>query len=59
MSKPDTLTKHYVDKLKEWQESGDTEVAHSEADDLLCSLLCELGYFDVVAEYKKIDKWFA
>ena len=48
-----------IAKLKELQKSGDTEVAHSEADDVLCNLLNALGYTDVTDEYHKIDKWFA
>lgn len=48
-----------IKKLKELQQSGDTECAHSDADDLICELLLELGYEEVVTEYHKIDKWFA
>lgn len=48
-----------IAKLKELQNSGDTEAAHSDADDVLCALLRSLGYADVVAEYEKVDKWFA
>lgn len=46
-------------ELKQCQESGDTEIAHSEADNVLCQLLTSLGYDDVVEEYIKVDKWFA
>jgi len=46
-------------KLVECQENDDTEMAHSDADDVLCALLDELGYGDVVAEYHKVSKWFA
>jgi hypothetical protein len=48
-----------IEKLKECQKSGDTEAAHSEADDVLCQLLNALGYAIVVKEYEKIDKWYA
>jgi hypothetical protein len=48
-----------IEKLKECQKNGDTEAAHSEADDVLCQLLNALGYAIVVAEYEKIDKWYA
>ena len=48
-----------IEKLKAEQESGDTEMAHSRADDVLCDLLISLGYKDVVAEYLEVDKWFA
>ena len=38
---------------------GDIEAAHVEADGVLRKLLIALGYEDVVAEYDKIDKWYA
>lgn len=37
----------------------DTEMAHREADDVLCDLLCSLGYAEVVKAYNKIEKWYA
>lgn len=48
-----------IKKLKMEQSNGDTEMAHSNADDVLCELLRSLGYSDVVDEYEKVDKWFA
>ena len=45
--------------LIECQKSTYTETAHMDADDVLCALLDELGYGDVVAEYRKVGKWFA
>ncbi len=48
-----------IAELKELQKPGDTEAAHGDADDVLCKLLTALGYADVVAEYEKIDKWYA
>lgn len=48
-----------ISQLKKLQQSGDTEIAHSKADDIICELLLELGYEEVVTEYHKIDKWFA
>ena len=49
----------YIKLLKECQGTGDTEMDHSNADGIICSLLEELGYKDVVEEYDKVDKWFA
>jgi len=46
-------------KLAECQKNYDPEVAHADADDVLCTLLETLGYGDVVAEYAKVAKWFA
>jgi hypothetical protein len=45
--------------LSECQQCGDTEIAHKNADDVLCALLDALGYGDVVAEYRKVTNWFA
>lgn len=49
----------YIIRLKALQGDGDTEAQHSQADDLLCMLLIDLGYEDVVSEYVAIDKWYA
>lgn len=48
-----------VKTLKEIQQYNDAETAHLEADDVLTQFLQELGYYDVVEEYDKIDKWYA
>jgi len=48
-----------ISELRSLQGSDDTEVAHCEADDLLCELLISLGYQDVVDEYYKVPKWYA
>jgi len=54
MTKEDALA-----ALAKCQENRDTEMAHSNADDVLCALLKALGYGDVVAEYDKVPKWYA
>jgi hypothetical protein len=46
-------------KLKRRAASDDTECAHAEADALLCQLLQELGYLDIVEEYRRVPKWYA
>ena len=48
-----------IELLKAEQNSGDTEAAHGNADDILCQLLTAIGYGDVVAEWEKVDKWYA
>lgn len=48
-----------MQKLKALQLDPDTEIAHHFADDILCDLLKELGYAEVVQEYEKIEKWYA
>lgn len=52
------LIKYYINELKDLH-SLDTEVSHKLADDVLCDLLCELGFDEVVEEYHEIDKWYA
>jgi hypothetical protein len=41
------------------QNNDDTEIAHENADDILCNFLESLGYDKIVEEYKKIRKWYA
>jgi hypothetical protein len=53
------MRQQYIIRLKALQGDGDTEAQHSLADDLLCTLLIQLGYPDVVSEYVAIDKWYA
>ncbi|WP_428945255.1 hypothetical protein ACQK5W_04025 [Pantoea sp. FN060301] len=48
-----------INKLKVLQNLSDIEVAHANADDVICDLLISLGYEDVIFEYEKIDKWYA
>ena len=53
------LQAKYVALMKAQVENWDNEIAHAEADDLLCKLLQELGYSEVVDEFKKVGKWYA
>lgn len=48
-----------ITRLKECQANGDTECAHSDADNILCEFLEGLGYSDIVSEYHAVEKWFA
>lgn len=48
-----------ITQLKTEQASDVTELAHTNADDIICALLTQLGYKDVVAEYHKVHKWYA
>jgi len=55
--KQDRIDK-YVNEMSQWvSNDGDHEGEHSEADELLCRLLVELGYEDVVEEWNKVYKW--
>lgn len=46
-------------QLTELQRDNDQEWAHIMADRILCNLLSELGYDDIVEEYTNISKWYA
>lgn len=39
--------------------SGDPEAAHSQADEVLCDLLRQLGHDDVVEAWDAVPKWYA
>lgn len=47
-----------IAKLIKCQHSDEIPEAHQRADEVLCDLLKELGYGDVVVEYHKVHKWF-
>ena len=49
----------YLNKMKSLQDNIDTEVAHAYADGILCDILNELGYSDIVEAWEQIDKWYA
>lgn len=53
------LEEKYLRKMRDAGANGDTEVAHSDADELLTELLEDLGYKRVVSVYRKIKKWYA
>lgn len=39
--------------------TGDPEVAHGIADDVLCAFLRTLGYDDIVEAWEQVPKWYA
>ena len=47
-----------IDQQSSFHSFDDVEEHHFDADDLLCELLTELGYGDVVEVYNKIEKWY-
>ncbi len=48
-----------IKRLRAIQNECDTEGGHIEADDVLCDLLESVGFEDVVAEFRKVKKWYA
>lgn len=56
----ETMTREIaLAKLKALLGSGDVEIAHGVADQVLCDLLTSLGYGDVVAAWDDVEKWYA
>lgn len=53
------IIKEAVEKKKECVNNGDTEVAHLDADAVLCDVLTQLGYKELVDLYEKVKKWYA
>ncbi len=54
------IIKEAIEKMKECvKNNGDIEVAHLDADNILCDVLTQLGYKELVDLYKKVDKWYA
>lgn len=48
-----------IEKLRECKKDKDIEGAHSDADEILCELLRDLGYVDVVIEWEQVPRWYA
>lgn len=46
-------------KMKALVENDDYEEAHSRADDILCELLRDFGYNDLIDAYDQVGKWYA
>ena len=49
----------YMERMKDVGNNGDLEVAHIDADGILCELLIELGYGELIELYNEVDKWYA
>jgi hypothetical protein len=58
MMKKDERIKQYIKTLNNIS-IDDIEALHSNADSLLCDLLREIGYGEVVDVYENIDFWYA
>ncbi len=53
------MKEKYLERLRLIQEKSDIEDRHIEADQLLCDLLTELGYDQIVKQYGEIEKYHA
>jgi hypothetical protein len=47
----------YIERIKNECHSGDPEKDGVVADRILCDLLCELGFLDVVSEYNDVYRY--
>lgn len=52
------LNEKYLKEMKDCN-NYDTEGGHSMADSLLCELLDELGYKEIVEVYQNLEKWYS
>ena len=48
-----------IKRLKELSEQYDPEIAHEKADEILCEILLDLGFVEIVKAYSEIGKWYA
>jgi len=53
------LSDEAINLLDTISESEDCEIAHIDADAVLCEILETLGYSELVDKYKRINKWYA
>lgn len=62
--KPITKEKHqkYLKQMRQANKESrddDAESWHIKADDILCELLNELGFKQIVEEYGKVKRWYS
>lgn len=48
----------FEDEMQKIKMSGDTELGHQAADDLMCQVLEENGYGAGVKIFKDLSKWY-
>jgi hypothetical protein len=49
----------FIIELNDLNRKGDTEAAHQRADNILCEILIDLGYADIVEAYDNVQKWYS
>ena len=59
MSFIDSKADEALGRMRGLQKNTDYEVAHAEADDVLCDLLREMGFNELVDSYEQVGKWYA
>lgn len=55
------LNDKYLERMNEVKQryEDDEETAHYLADEILCDLLINLGYAELVKVYDSVPKWYA
>jgi hypothetical protein len=57
--KKEDIIKEAIEEMKTLVNNDDYEIAHIEADDILCNVLKKLGYEELVDVYEQVGKWYA
>lgn len=57
--KKEKFIKQQNDKLRELANNVGTDIAHHEADLILCNILIEYGHEETVNLWRNINKWYA
>lgn len=53
------MNKELSDKYLEQMKTCKQEWDHEDADLILCDLLEELGYVELIEVYRKVPKWYS
>ena len=59
MDKNSEQYKKLVEKMQDCIDGDDYEDVHYEADNILCKLLRELGYTEIVEMFEEVGKWYS
>ena len=59
MEPNELLLDHYLNVFENNCSSGDIEADHEKADEILCDLLEDLGYQNLVNKFRALKKWYA
>lgn len=51
--------KDYTERMRELSNSDDIEGRHYEMDDLMCEILKEMGFDELVDIFNETEKWYA
>lgn len=49
----------FAEEMRTAAKNTDPETSHSTMDDIMCGILCEIGYEEAVAIFDDTPKWYA